>query len=193
MKLPITRETTGWAMSSTTSQVSRPSSRSSTRTAIARISSSCWAIRFGVNPRWNSALRRSCFGGSIAMNIDVISSSGIAWVNAMQPPRSEENVFQSRLTVWTSVGRDRRPEAGLVRVLVDLRPVHRALAAKPLEQLVGRAVLPVLRLADVDLVEALVRLGWHLILRVARAAPRQATGWLASFPVTFAHAPIPGS
>ena len=37
------------------------------------------------------------------MNIDVISSSGIAWVNAMQPPRSEEKVFQSWLTVWTSV------------------------------------------------------------------------------------------
>ena len=34
-----------------------------------RISSSWSAIRFGVKPRWNSALTRSCFGGSIPMNI----------------------------------------------------------------------------------------------------------------------------
>ena len=36
---------------------------------ISRISSSCSAIRFGVKPRWKSALRRSCFGGSMPMNI----------------------------------------------------------------------------------------------------------------------------
>ena len=111
MKLLITRDTTGWAMSSITSQVSRPSRRSSTLTTIALISSSCCAIRFGVNPRWKSAFSRSCFGGSIAMNIEVISSSGIAWVSAMQPPRSEENVRQSRLTVCTSsaVTTDQKP------------------------------------------------------------------------------------
>ena len=69
MKLPITRATTGWATSSTRSQVSRPSSWSSTSRVIARIASSCSAIRFGVKPRWNSALIRSCLGGSIPMNI----------------------------------------------------------------------------------------------------------------------------
>ena len=37
MKLPITRETTGWATSSTRSQVSRPASPSRTPTVIARI------------------------------------------------------------------------------------------------------------------------------------------------------------
>ena len=36
---------------------------------ISRISASCSAIRFGVKPRWKSALSRSCFGGSIPMNI----------------------------------------------------------------------------------------------------------------------------
>ena len=37
------------------------------------------------------------------MNIEVMSSSGmIASVSAVIPPRSEENVFQSRLTVCRS-------------------------------------------------------------------------------------------
>ena len=91
MKLPITRETTGCATSGTRSQVSRPSSRSSTPTVISRIGSSWSAIRFGVKPRWKSCLRRSCLGGSMPMNIDWISSSGrIEWVSAVMPPISEE-------------------------------------------------------------------------------------------------------
>ena len=91
MKLPMTRETTGCATSVTRSQVSRPSSRSRTPTTISRISSSCSAIRFGVKPRWKSALSRSCFGGSIPMNIAWISSSGMtALVSDVMPPRSEE-------------------------------------------------------------------------------------------------------
>jgi hypothetical protein len=53
---------------------------------IARISSSCSAIRFGVKPRWNRDFRRSCFGGSIPMNIAEMSSSGmIASVSAVMP------------------------------------------------------------------------------------------------------------
>ena len=90
MKLPITRETTGWATSVTRSQVSRPSSRSSTSTTIARISSSWAAIRFGVKPAWNSALMRSCLGGSMPMNIARMSSSGNTLVTAVMPPRSDE-------------------------------------------------------------------------------------------------------
>ena len=58
---------------------------------ISRIAGSCSAIRFGVNPRWKSALSRSCLGGSMPMNIDWISSSGmIALVSAVIPPRSDE-------------------------------------------------------------------------------------------------------
>ena len=90
MKLPITRETTGCATSLTRSQVSRPSRRSSTSTAIARIASSWSAIRFGVKPAWNSALRRSCLGGSIPMNIARASSIGNTPLAAVTPPRSEE-------------------------------------------------------------------------------------------------------
>ncbi len=90
MKLPITRATAGWATSLTRSQLSRPSSRSSTRVTIARISCSCAAIRFGVKPRWNSALMRSCLGGSIPMNIACVSSSGITMLAAVIPPSSEE-------------------------------------------------------------------------------------------------------
>ena len=91
MKLPITRETTGWATSVTRSHVSVTSSRSSTPAVIARIASSCWAIRFGVNPRWNSAFSRSCLGGSMPMNIARMRSSGmIAPVRAVTPPASDE-------------------------------------------------------------------------------------------------------
>ena len=58
---------------------------------IARILSSCSAIRLGVKPRWNSALSRSCLGGSIPMNMARVSSSGmIAFVSAVIPPSSDE-------------------------------------------------------------------------------------------------------
>jgi hypothetical protein len=91
MKLPITRETTGWATSVTRSHVSRSASRSSTSTVMARMASSCSAMRLGVNPRWKSALRRSCLGGSMPMNMAWISSSGmIALVSAVMPPSSDE-------------------------------------------------------------------------------------------------------
>ncbi len=90
MKLPITRDTAGWATSLTRSHSSRPSSESSTSTTIARIASSCAAMRFGVKPAWNSALMRSCFGGSMPMNIARISSSGNTSRAAVMPPSSEE-------------------------------------------------------------------------------------------------------
>ncbi len=89
MKEPITRATTGWATSVTRSQVSRPSRRSSTRSAISRMRSSWSAIRFGVKPRWNSDLTRSCLGGSMPMNIARLSSSG-STPAAVMPPSSEE-------------------------------------------------------------------------------------------------------
>ena len=86
MKLPITRETNGCATSLTSSTVSLPSIPSSTSAAISRIASSCSSIRFGVKPRWNSALSRSCFGGSMPMNMAWVSSSGrIALVSAVIP------------------------------------------------------------------------------------------------------------
>ena len=47
MKLPITRETIGWATSVTRSQVSRPSRRSRTSTTICLIAGSWAAIRAG--------------------------------------------------------------------------------------------------------------------------------------------------
>jgi hypothetical protein len=111
MKLPITRETTGCATSVTRSHVSRPSSRSSTRTVIARIASSWSAIRFGVKPRWKSAFSRSCFGGSMPMNIARASSIGKPAAAMTTPPSSEEYVSQSRLTVCTSsaVVTDQKP------------------------------------------------------------------------------------
>ncbi len=90
MKLPITRETAGWATSATRSQVSRPSIRSRTSVTISRISSSWAAIRFGVKPAWKSALRRSCLGGSMPMNIARLSSIGKPALIAVTPPSSDE-------------------------------------------------------------------------------------------------------
>jgi len=103
MKLPMTRDTTGWATSVTRSHVSRPARRSKTSTVMARMRSSCSAIRFGVKPRWKSAFRRSCFGGSMPMNIARWSSTGMTEsTTSVMPPFSDENVSQSRLTLWTS-------------------------------------------------------------------------------------------
>ena len=91
MKLPITRETTGWATSVTRLHVSRPSSRSRTPIMMSRMAGSCSAIRLGVKPRWKRALMRSCFGGSMPMNMARMSSSGmIAFVRAVTPPSSDE-------------------------------------------------------------------------------------------------------
>ncbi len=102
MKLPITRETAGWATSATRSHVSRPSSRSSTSLTIALMASSWSAIRLGVKPAWKSAFMRSCLGGSMPMNIARVSSSGKTSETAVMPPSSEEYVLKSRLTVWMS-------------------------------------------------------------------------------------------
>ena len=90
MKLPITRDTTGWATSLTRSAVSRPFRRSSTPMVISRIASSWSAIRLGVKPRWNSALSRSCLGGSIPMNMARMSSIGKITPTAVIPARSDE-------------------------------------------------------------------------------------------------------
>ena len=101
MKLWMTRETTGCATSVTRSHSSRPSRRSIASTVIRLIASWCSAIRLGVKPRWKSILSRSCFGGSMPMNIARMSSSGMI-PTAVIPPRSDEYVCQSWLTSWTS-------------------------------------------------------------------------------------------
>src|SRR4051812_33322179 len=79
---------------------------------MARISSSCSAMRLGVNPFWKSCLTRSCLGGSMPMNIARESSIGkIDSLIAVTPPSSDEYVAQSRLTVAMSSGRvtDQKP------------------------------------------------------------------------------------
>ena len=61
-----------------------------TLTVISRIVLSCSAIRLGVKPRWKSIFRRSCFGGSMPMNIALTSSTGmIACVRAVTPVAEE--------------------------------------------------------------------------------------------------------
>ncbi len=90
MKLPITRDTTGWATSFTRSTVSRPSMPSRVFFTISRIASSWAAIRLGVNPAWKSAFTRSCLGGSIPMNIARASSTGNTEETTVTPPSSEE-------------------------------------------------------------------------------------------------------
>jgi hypothetical protein len=90
MNEPMTRATTGWATSPTRSHSSRPSRRSSTALVISRIAGSCSLMRLGVNPRWKSALSRSCLGGSIPMNIAWPSSRGrMEWRSAVKPLAEE--------------------------------------------------------------------------------------------------------
>ncbi len=90
MKLPMTRETAGWATSLTSSQVLRPSNLSSTLTTIVRIASRWAAMRLGVKPAWKRAFSRSCLGGSMPMNMARASSIGKPAAATTTPPTSEE-------------------------------------------------------------------------------------------------------
>ena len=93
-----------------------PRAASSTSIAIARIASSCSAIRFGVKPRWKSALIRSCLGGSMPMNIACWSSSGrTAFFRAVKPPTFGGVGLPVAADLVDVVGRRHRPEAVLVR------------------------------------------------------------------------------
>ena len=143
MKLPITRETTGWATSATRSHVSCPCSPSSTFTAMALIASSWSAIRLGVKPRWNSAFSRSCLGGSMPMNIACASSSRKAGggddhatgFGGIRLPVAADGVHV--------LGSRNRPEAGLVgKFFKAVGPMHGALAAHLLEGLERRPIEP---------------------------------------------------
>ena len=91
MKLPITRETDRLGDVADQVAASRgPRGGRAPSIAISRIRSSWSAIRFGVKPLWKSALRRSCFGGSMPMNIARASSIGKVSANTVTPPSSEE-------------------------------------------------------------------------------------------------------
>ena len=50
-------------------------------------------------------------------------------------------------------GAGQRPEPGLLRVVAERAPVHRGLASQAREQVVGRAGLPQLQVAEIDLIE----------------------------------------
>ena len=91
MKLPMTRETTGWATSVTRSHVSRPSRRVQDAGRDRADLVLVLGDPLRGEPRWNRDFRRSCFGGSIPMNIAEMSSSGmIASVSAVMPLGAEE-------------------------------------------------------------------------------------------------------
>jgi hypothetical protein len=63
MNDPMTRETDRLGDVETEVGRSRALEPSRTRVVIARISSSCSAMRFGVNPRWKSALSGRAWAG----------------------------------------------------------------------------------------------------------------------------------
>ena len=77
------------------------------------------------------------------------------------------------------VGQGHRPEAVLLGVLADLlEPVHRALRAHALEQLVGRSLRPMLAVADQDFVQR--RLSGRLATlgrALAHLGPLSIAGW----------------
>jgi hypothetical protein len=89
MKLPITRETTGWATSLTRSHVSalQPVEHVTT---IARIASSWAAIRFGVKPRLEQRLQAVVLGRVHADEHRLRELEREAARAACTPPRSEE-------------------------------------------------------------------------------------------------------
>ncbi len=162
MKLPITRETTGWAMSLTTSQVSRPSSRSSTshrdRPDLVLVLGDPLrrepALEESLEPVVLGRVHRDEHRGHQLERDRVRERHAAAALGGEGLPVAAHGVDVLR--------RDDRPEAGLVRVVLDLRPVDRTLVPQAFEDLVRRPVPPVLRVADVDLVEALIGLGGHL-------------------------------
>ena len=154
MKLPITRETIGWATSATRSQLSRPSRRSSTRTVISRI-----GVLVGGDPlrreaRLEEHLEPVVLGRVHAdehrphqLEREPVGDRGdAAHLGGVGPPVAADGV--------DVLGPGDRPVAGLVGVLGDARgPVDGALVAQPGEQLVRRAVEPELPLGHQHLVE----------------------------------------
>ncbi len=182
MKLPITRETTGWAMSSTTSQRlpalepvehlyrDRPDLVLVLGDPLRREA----ALEERLEPVVLGRVHRDEHRGHQLERDRVGERHAAAALGGVGLPVAAHGV--------DVLGGHDRPEARLVRVIVDLRPVDRALAPQALEDLVGRAVLPVLGIADVDLVEALVGLRGHLqVLSVRRLRCRRRI--LASQPV----------
>ena len=154
MNEPITRETTGPATSLTRSTSPRSSTRSSTRLTIPRIRSSCSAIRFGreaaLEQRLDPVVARRVHRDHLLL---LALERDPEVVEDHDPADVEENVCQSRLTAAQVGGPGQRPEAGLVGVLAERAPVDGRLAAQPGEELVRRAVVPELEVAEVDPVE----------------------------------------
>ena len=150
MKLPMTRETTGWATSLTRSHSPRGATRSRTPSAIARIASSCCG---------------DALGGEAAIE-ELLDPVVLRRVHADEHPLLElerDHVRQAgdaaalggeglpvEADLADVLGLGQGPEPGLAGVLVDLAPVDRAAAAQLGEDLVGRAVLPVLAVGDVE-------------------------------------------
>ena len=171
MKLEITRETTGWATSETSSQ------RSLALEPIEHVAGDRPdALLVVGDPLRREAtleerLTRSCLGGSWPMNIARTSSSGKISANTVTPPTSEEYVSQSRLTAWTSsaVVTDQKP-ASSGYWSIFRRPVHGALAADPLEQLIRGPVLPQLARRQLDVLDPRFN-GRHVIPSPSDAGP----------------------
>ena len=136
MKLPITRETTGWAMSVTRSQplAARDARRAPIGDRADRVLVLGDPLRR--EPALEERLEPVVLGRVLGDEHRRVSSSGIAWVSPMTPPRSEEKVSPVEADLADVGGLGDRPEAVLVRVLVDLRPVDGTLAAQLLEELV---------------------------------------------------------
>ena len=90
MKLPITRETTGWATSATRSHVSRPSRRSSTphddRADALLVVGDPLRREAALEERLDAVV----LGRVLPMNIARASSSGKISANTVTPPSSEE-------------------------------------------------------------------------------------------------------
>ena len=109
----------------------------------------------GREPALEQRLDAVMSGWSIAMNICVWSSSGVPWSVTMIPPSWEENVCQSRLISWMSAARviDQKPGSSF-QVAIGLQCTGSSRRRRS-NTAWGKAVLPQLHIAQVDLLDQL--------------------------------------
>ena len=151
MKLPITRETTGWATSVTRSQRLAALEPVEHPCTISRIACSWAAIRFGVKPAWNSA-----FSAVVLRRVHADEHRLHELEREHRRDRRDAAEFRG---VGLPVSADRmdvvggrdRPEARLLGEFVEaLGPVDRAVGAQLLEHRIWRPIAPQLFVAEFD-------------------------------------------
>ena len=154
MNEPITRETTGPATSLTSSHSPRAATRSSTR-----VDDRPDPLLVLADPLRGEAALEQRLDPVVAWRVhrDHLLLLGLERDPEVVEDHDPADVRGERLPVEADRaqvgGAGQRPEPGLLGVVAERAPVHGGLAAQAREQVVGRAVLPQLQVAEIDLVE----------------------------------------